>query len=78
MASSRQLMRLESVTRSPIFSHFQETLNGTSTIRAFGQVERFIDVSQHRMDLNLKAFYPYVTSNRYCMSALPEVDEVLG
>jgi ABC-type multidrug transport system fused ATPase/permease subunit len=65
VASSRQLMRLESVTRSPIFSHFQETVNGASTIRAYGQVERFIDESQHRMDQNLKAYYPYVTSNRW-------------
>lgn len=58
-------MRLESVTRSPIFSHFHETLNGTSTIRAYGQQERFIANVQDRMDLNLKAYYPYVTGLRY-------------
>lgn len=64
VATSRQLMRLESITRSPIFSHFQETLNGTSTIRAFGQEQRFINDSQHHMDQNMKAYYPYVTSYR--------------
>jgi len=41
VATSRQLRRIESVSRSPIYSHFSETLTGCHVIRAFGQKERY-------------------------------------
>ncbi|VDI08555.1 Hypothetical predicted protein [Mytilus galloprovincialis] len=36
-ASARELQRLDNTTKSPIFSHFSETLNGLQTIRAYSQ-----------------------------------------
>lgn len=35
LATSRELKRLDSISMSPIFSNFGETLNGLMTIRAF-------------------------------------------
>ena len=35
ITTSRQLKRIYSVTKSPIFSHFSETVSGTHIIRAF-------------------------------------------
>lgn len=37
---NRDLQRLESVSRSPIFAQFSETLNGVSTLRAYNQQVR--------------------------------------
>ena len=65
VATSRQLQRIESVTRSPIYSHFQETLNGTSTIRAYGATEQFVAENEMRVDTNQTAYYPNVCSNRW-------------
>lgn len=64
MATSRQLKRLESISRSPIFSHFSETVTGTSVIRAYGRIEDFKVLSDKKVDNNQKSSYPYIASNR--------------
>ncbi|KAB0393959.1 hypothetical protein E2I00_004403, partial [Balaenoptera physalus] len=63
VASSRQLKRLESVSRSPVYSHFNETLLGVSVIRAFEEQERFIRQSDLKVDENQKAYYPSIVAN---------------
>nr|XP_046270771.1 multidrug resistance-associated protein 1 [Scatophagus argus] len=77
VASSRQLKRLESVSRSPIYSHFNETLLGISVIRAFGEQERFIGVSDQRVDHNQKAYYPSIVANRWLAVRLEFVGNVI-
>lgn len=64
MATSRQLKRLESVSRSPIYSHFSETITGTSVIRAFGRHNAFIQISDMKVDENQKSYYPGIVANR--------------
>ncbi|XP_070580038.1 multidrug resistance-associated protein 1-like isoform X1 [Ptychodera flava] len=65
IATSRQLKRLESVSRSPIYSHFSETITGVSTIRAYGQQKRFIGQNEHKIDENQITYYPNICSNRW-------------
>ena len=43
LKSSRELKRLESIYRSPVFSHISETLNGLDTIRTRGRQRDFVD-----------------------------------
>ncbi|QOU20165.1 hypothetical protein BRETT_004817 [Brettanomyces bruxellensis] len=65
LASSRELRRLDSVSRSPIFSHFEETLRGVATIRAYNQIKRFIFLNQYNTDKNMSAYHPAVSANRW-------------
>lgn len=63
--TTRQLKRLESNTRSPIFSHFNETLSGSATIRAYECTNRFISSSDQLIDRNSSIIYTNVIANRW-------------
>ena len=43
LKTSRELKRLESICRSPVFSHISETLNGLDTIRTRRRQREFLD-----------------------------------
>lgn len=50
--TSRELKRLSSLTLSPVYSHFSETLTGLGTIRASGSSARFQEENARRLELN--------------------------
>ncbi|CAH1760450.1 12433_t:CDS:10 [Entrophospora sp. SA101] len=52
IATSRDLKRIESVTRSPIYAAFGETINGVTTIRAFGAQYRLMNKTFTLVDNN--------------------------
>jgi len=63
--TSRDLKRIESVTRSPIFQSLGDTLSGSVTIRAFGAENRFKAENLKRIDdANAPFFYLWV-ANRW-------------
>lgn len=68
--TSRQLKRIESTTRSPIYVHFSETVTGASTIRAFDAQHRFINQSEDKVDHNLSFYFASIASNR-CVCHFP-------
>lgn len=65
LATSRELKRLDAVSRSPIFAWFSESLAGLSTIRAFGQQDVFIGRNEDRLDRNQVCYLPSISVNRW-------------
>ena len=51
LKTSRELKKLESICRSPVFSHISETLNGLDTIRTRGRQRDFKDQFFRYVDL---------------------------
>ncbi|XP_064461285.1 ATP-binding cassette sub-family C member 9-like [Ornithodoros turicata] len=54
--SSRELQRLDNMTKGPIFSHFSATLSGLTTIRAFREEAQFIEKMNDHIDTNNLTF----------------------
>lgn len=62
---SRDLKRLNSNSRSPILNHFNETLVGIATIRAYGFQDRFVSRNLVNVDDNNRTFFLLWTANRW-------------
>ncbi|TKX20097.1 Metal resistance protein YCF1 [Elsinoe australis] len=77
LRTSRELKRLDSVSKSPIYAHFQESLAGISTIRAYMQAKRFSLENEWRMDANLRAYYPSISANRWLAVRLEFIGSVI-
>ncbi|KAK4106280.1 hypothetical protein N658DRAFT_490887 [Parathielavia hyrcaniae] len=77
LRSSRELKRLDSVSRSPIYAHFQESLGGISTIRAYRQQDRFELENEWRVDSNLRAYFPSISANRWLAVRLEFIGAVV-
>uniref|UniRef100_A0A182MLB7 ABC transporter domain-containing protein n=1 Tax=Anopheles culicifacies TaxID=139723 RepID=A0A182MLB7_9DIPT len=76
-ASSRELQRIESMTYSPVLAHFSETIEGVTTIRAFGQEARFMEVLFKRMEANNVAQIALNCSNRWLGIALDYLGAII-
>ena len=77
LRTSRELKRLDSVSRSPVYAHFQESLGGLSTIRAYQQQRRFVLENEWRMDANLRAYFPSISANRWLAVRLEFLGSVI-
>ncbi|OAL02619.1 hypothetical protein IQ06DRAFT_291975 [Phaeosphaeriaceae sp. SRC1lsM3a] len=63
--SSRDLKRLESVHRSPLYQQFGETLTGMTTIRAYGDERRFIRENLAKINTQNRPFIYVWATNRW-------------
>lgn len=65
LPATRDLRRLDAAARSPIFSHFSESMQGVSTIRAMQQQERALHTNMTRLESQMEAYYLSNTAARW-------------
>lgn len=65
LGASRDLKRLESVQRTPIYQQFGETLTGITTIRAYGDQRRFIRDNLNNVNGHNRPFIYMWACNRW-------------
>jgi ATP-binding cassette subfamily C (CFTR/MRP) protein 1 len=61
--TSRELTRLESTSRSPIYALFSETLDGLATIRAYGSERRLVEKNNRLLDSNVQSYFLNFSAN---------------
>uniref|UniRef100_A0A8C7DPB0 Cystic fibrosis transmembrane conductance regulator n=1 Tax=Oncorhynchus kisutch TaxID=8019 RepID=A0A8C7DPB0_ONCKI len=65
LQTSRDVKRLESTTRSPVFSHLSSSLQGLWTIRAFRAEERFQNTFDTYQDLHSESWFLFLVTSRW-------------
>jgi ATP-binding cassette subfamily C (CFTR/MRP) protein 4 len=64
LATSRSVKRLEGVTRSPVFSHLNASIQGLTTIRAFEAQHILENQFDSHQDLHSSAWYLFISTSR--------------
>ncbi|ETO75990.1 hypothetical protein F444_08532 [Phytophthora nicotianae P1976] len=68
--SSREIKRLEGITRTPVYNLFGETLSGLDTIRAFRMNENFTKQNRRVVDVNANLYLTYWAASRWLATRL--------
>ncbi|KAK0578361.1 hypothetical protein LWI29_009118 [Acer saccharum] len=64
-STAREVKRLDSITRSPVYAQFGEALNGLATIRAYKAYDRMADINGKSMDNNIRFTLVNTGANRW-------------
>jgi len=76
-ASSRELQRLDSVSKSPVYAAFSEALAGAATIQAFGRAGEFCVANERKFDYNQRAGFVAIVANRWLSIRLEFISNLL-
>ncbi|XP_078483709.1 ATP-binding cassette sub-family C member 4 [Ciona intestinalis] len=63
--TSRDIKRMEGASRSPVFTHVSNTIQGLSTVRAFNMQDKFEEEFNNRQDLHSSAWFLFITGSRW-------------
>ncbi|GJP86641.1 hypothetical protein CLOP_g16639 [Closterium sp. NIES-67] len=81
---SRELKRIDGLSRSPIYAHFSQSLQGVVSVRAYGAAHAFLQHFVALIDANHRAYIQFVHAGRWlgirldlCASALVTLVAIL-
>nr|XP_043620654.1 ABC transporter C family member 2-like [Erigeron canadensis] len=72
-STAREVKRLDSITRSPVYAQFGEALNGLSSIRAYQAYDRMAKINGSSMDNNIRFTLVNMSANRWLAIRLETV-----
>ncbi|KAJ7110239.1 multidrug resistance-associated ABC transporter [Mycena crocata] len=75
--ASRDMRRLDSVTRSPLYSMYSETIAGVSILRAFGASSKFLRDMLRHVDTNCNPSYWTWGINRWLTIRLTSLASII-
>ena len=64
-ASSREIKRMDAISRSPIYAHFTQVQTGIDTVLAFGQSERVVNENSRLIDNHIRFNLAQMSTNRW-------------
>ena len=67
---ARELKRLDTLSRSPIYTHFSESLSGLQVLRSFKRQKSFSILNENKVDDNLSAFFALKAIDRWLSTRL--------
>ncbi|XP_077370470.1 ATP-binding cassette sub-family C member 4-like isoform X2 [Festucalex cinctus] len=76
LSTSRDIKRLESTTRSPVFSHLSSSLQGLCSIRAFRGEERLTKAFDSHQDRHSEAWFLFLMTSRWFAIRLDSICSV--
>jgi ABC-type multidrug transport system fused ATPase/permease subunit len=73
LKTSKNVKRLEGITKSPVFTHLTATLQGLTTIRAYGAQNILCKEFDKHQDLHSSAWYMFITTSQafgFCLDIM--------
>ncbi len=76
--SAREAKRLASISRSPRYAHFKETIGGLAQIRAYGQQQAFTDRFVEKLSFFQRMNWSSILLNRWFSTRAPLLSGVIA
>ncbi|KAJ5951885.1 uncharacterized protein N7479_010298 [Penicillium vulpinum] len=78
LRTSRQLRLLDLEAKSPLYTHFLDTIKGAATLRAFGWIENSVSVNNDHLDTSQRPAYQLSMIQRWLAFVLDMIVAIIA